>query len=254
MTDFIYKFPKADNTVDLVIFGLDRSDQTLKILLIERGRKGEPFEGFWALPGGFLEMELDQTLEAAAVRELQEETGLDGVYIEQLATFGDVGRDPRGRVVSTAYMALVRPEDVTVKAGDDARKASWFPVNWLDLEPDHKGSRTMQARITLAFDHHKIVKAGLDRLRSKVRWQPVGIELLPERFTLGDLQRVYEAILGQKLDKRGFRRKALRFGVLVNTGRREATGGGRRGPGGQLYRFDRRKYDRMTKDGLDFEV
>lgn len=232
---YTYAYPKADNTVDMVVFGLDPTDKGLRLLLIQR--KAQPFADHWALPGGFVDIHTDPSLDHAALRELREEAGITPKYIEQLATFGDLGRDPRGRVISTAYLTLVRPQDVTLSAGDDASDAQWFPVN--KLPP-------------LAFDHGKIVKTGIQRLRSKVRWQPVGIELLPEEFTLSDLQRVYEAILGQKLDKRNFRKKVEKFGVMKPTGKTAKEH--RQGPPAKLFKFDRRKYARLQKAGIDFEV
>lgn len=232
---FEYEYEKADNTVDAVVFGLDEA--VLKILLIERG--GEPFLGCMALPGGFVEMTKDQTLEEALLRELREETGIEDAYVEQLATFGDVGRDPRGRVISTAFMMLVRPDAVKVTAGDDAATAGWYDVNHLPK---------------LAFDHAKIIQTGLQRLRSKVRWQPVGIDLLPETFTIPELQKVYETILNHRLSKRQFYRKVKSFGVLIDTRRKAKVKTGKRGPGGRLYKFNRNKYQRLIKEGIDFEV
>jgi 8-oxo-dGTP diphosphatase len=232
---FEYEYPKADNTVDAVVFGLSPKDCQLMILLIRRGREGEPFYGHWALPGGFINM--DEGLDESFRRELVEETGVTLTYVEQLYTFGQPDRDPRGRVISTAYLALVRPEDVTVKAADDASEAMWWPLS--ELPP-------------LAFDHAEIIQVGLKRLRSKLSWQPVGIELLPEYFTLYDLQRVYESILGRKLDKRNFRKRVLSYGVLGETDRTQTTN--RRGPPAKLYRFLRAAYFQKRDQGLDFEV
>lgn len=225
-----YKYPKADNTVDIVVFGLD---DNLKVLLIERGREGEPFFGHWALPGGFVNM--DEDLTDAAYRELREETGIRPSYLEQLYTFGTPGRDPRGRVISTAYLGLVKPEDVQVVAADDARDARWWSVDALP---------------PLAFDHAAILDMAVRRLRGKLRWQPVGVELLPSEFTLTELRKVYEIILARKVDDRNFRHKVLSFGVLQETGgvrkaaHRPAT----------LYRFDPDAYARLRHTGLDFEV
>ncbi len=228
---YTYEFPKADHTVDAVVFGLDLDEGVLKVLLIERGREDEPFHESWALPGGFIDM--DEDLEDALRRELREETGLDVSYVEQLYTFGKPGRDPRGRVISTAYLALVRPTEV--QGADDARAAEWKPVK--DLPP-------------LAFDHEDILKVGLQRLRSKVRWQPVGFGLLPSEFTLTQLQRVYEIILGRSLDKRNFRRKLGRFGVLDKTAHKVAE----KGRPAHLYSFSRSRYRGLHENGIDFEV
>jgi 8-oxo-dGTP diphosphatase len=178
--------PSVRLTVDIVIFAV-RSG-SLQVLLIRRGI--EPFRGAWAIPGGFV---LDgEGLEDAARRELREETGVEEVYLEQLYTFGDPGRDPRGRVVSVAYFALLSGEGSTLVAGTDAAEAAWWRMDQL---PD------------LAFDHAPILAYALDRLRNKIEYTTVGFQLLPEKFSLTALQRVYEMILGRPLDKRNFRRK-----------------------------------------------
>src|SRR6187455_424752 len=186
-----YQYPRAALTVDCVVFGLD--DSELKVLLIERAL--EPFKGKWALPGGFVRV--DETLDDAARRELEEEAGLKDVFLEQLYTFGEVKRDPRERVVSVAYYALVNLPEQAVKGATDARDAAWFAVS--DLP-------------TLAFDHEKILAVALERLKGKVRYQPIGFELLPPKFTLSQLQRLYEALLGVEMDKRNFRKKILSMG------------------------------------------
>lgn len=205
-----YKYPKADNTVDAVVFSVDmkvfEKEQGLKILLIMRGRQKEPFYGHWALPGGFINMEED--LEESCLRELREETGLEPTHMQQLKTFGAPGRDPRGRVISTAFLALVQTSKV--QGGDDAKKALWWPV--ADLPP-------------LAFDHADILTCGLAKLREEVSQGVLGTELLPSEFTLTELQRVHELVLGIELDKRNFRRKMLALGVLEKvdgTGKRNA--------------------------------
>jgi 8-oxo-dGTP diphosphatase len=210
-----------------VVFGL--SEAGLQVLLIQRGT--EPFAGYWALPGGFVLQ--DEDLEAAARRELREETGLENVFLEQLYTFGAPGRDPRGHVVSVAWVALVNVRDHAVRAATDAREAAFFLVD--DL-PD------------LAFDHPTILAAGEERLRGKVRYRPIGFELLPERFTLGTLQHLYETLLGRTLDKRNFRKKALSLGFLEDTGEREV--GVPHRPG-RLYRFDPEAYARLERDGFE---
>ncbi len=224
-----YEYPRPALTVDCVVFGFDGAG--LQVLLIRRGI--EPFLGAWALPGGFVLMEED--LEAAARRELEEETGLKDVFLEQLKTFGSPGRDPRGRVVSVAYYALVRPEQHPAKGDTDASEAAWFPADRL---PE------------LAFDHAEILGEALARLRGKIRYQPVGFELLPEQFTLARLQLLYEAILGRPLDKRNFRKKLLSFGLLVPL---EAFAGGSHRPA-RLHRFDREKYEALVRKDFHFEL
>jgi 8-oxo-dGTP diphosphatase len=225
-----YEYPRPALTVDCVVFGLDEQD--LKVLLVRRGLP--PFEGRWALPGGFARM--DETLDDAARRELREETGLRDVYLEQLYTFGDVRRDPRGRVVSVAYYALVNLADHRVQAATDARDAAWFSVS--DTP-------------SLAFDHDEIVAAALERLKGKVRYQPIGFELLPAKFTLSQLQRLYETVLERPLDKRNFRKKILSMGVLVETDEIEQDVAHR---AARLYRFDEDKYRKLKKKEFNFEI
>ncbi|MBY0504064.1 MAG: NUDIX hydrolase [Bryobacteraceae bacterium] len=198
-------------TVDIVLFTI--RERVLHVLLIRR--LARPFENRYALPGGFV-LE-DESLEAAAARELREEAGVEKVYLEQLYSFGDPKRDPRGRVVTVAYYALVS-ETQPLRAGSDASVAAWFPVAQLP---------------TLAFDHRKIVECAHQRIRNKLDYTNVGFELLPEMFTLGDLQLVHEAIVGQALDKRNFRRKITQKAIVKplkewrKTGRKPA----------QLFRF-----------------
>ena len=225
-----YQYPRAALTVDGVVFGFDAGE--LKVLLIQRAL--EPFKGKWALPGGFVRVE--ETLDDAVRRELVEETGIDDIFLEQLYTFGTVKRDPRERVVSVAYYALVKLSEHHAKAATDAANAQWFPVSQLPK---------------LAFDHAEIVAMALARLQSKVRYQPIGFELLPPKFTLSDLQHLYEVILGTELDKRNFRKKVLGFGLLVALN--ETQVGGRHRPA-QLFRFDADKYEKLKKRGFNFEL
>jgi 8-oxo-dGTP diphosphatase len=232
---FTYEYARPALTVDAVVFGLDLEDDELELLLIQRDL--EPFKGKWALPGGFVHME--ETVDEAARRELQEETGLEKVFLEQLYTFGDVERDPRGRVVSVAYYALVRLSDHRVKAATDAANAAWFSIT------DLPG---------LAFDHEKIVESALKRLRGKVRYQPIGFELLPAKFTLTQLQRMYEIILERELDKRNFRKKILSLGdggLLVDLNEVQQDVAHR---AARLYRFDEKKYQALERKGFNFEV
>lgn len=225
-----YEYPRAALTVDCVVFGLGEED--LKVLLIQRDL--EPFEGSWALPGGFVRLE--ETLEEAARRELSEETGIENVYLEQLYTIGDVDRDPRERVVTVTYYALVNLSDHRVHAATDARNAAWFAIDDVPA---------------LAFDHPKILKLAHERLRSKVRYQPIGFELLPAKFTLRQIQHLYEVILDRQLDKRNFRKKILSMGILVELDEVETDVAHR---AARLYKFDRRKYRRLTKQGFHFEI
>ncbi len=189
--------------VDIVVFTVQ--EQALKVLLIERGIA--PFKGRYALPGGFVLAK--ETLEKAAFRELFEETGTRDVYLEQLYTFGDPDRDPRGRVVTVAYYALVPTDKSPLLAGTDAAAAGWYPVLALP---------------SLAFDHGKIVEYAVDRLRNKLEYTNLGFQLLPTKFTLSALQALHEAILGKPLDKRNFRRKVLGLGLVKPLKEMQATG------------------------------
>ncbi|NET33354.1 MAG: NUDIX hydrolase [Cyanothece sp. SIO1E1] len=236
---YTYEYPRPALTVDCVIFGMDESE-SLKVLLIQRAV--EPFKDCWALPGGFVDMEED--LEAAALRELEEETGVKDVFIEQLFTFGAPKRDPRGRVVSVAYYALTNRAKHPVQASSDARNAKWFDFDQVPA---------------LAFDHQQIFEIALQRLRAKVRYQPIGFELLPEEFTLSQMQKLYETILGVKeLNKRNFRTRILKMGVLEEIGKQEGVA---HRPA-MLYRFNKEKYDHLVKEryeglikrGVDFEI
>ncbi len=227
---FSYEFPRAALTVDCVVFALDESD--LKVMLIQRDIS--PFEGKWALPGGFVRIE--ETVEDAARRELQEETGLEKVFLEQLYTFGDIDRDPRERVVTVAWYALVRLSDHRVKAATDARAAAWFGMD--DLPQ-------------LAFDHDRILELAYQRLQNKVRYQPIGFELLPQKFTLTQLQHLYEIILDRTLDKRNFRKKILGMNVLQELDEVETDVAHR---AARLYRFNKQRYREMVKQGVNFEI
>jgi len=180
-------------TVDLVIFTV--IDNELKVLLIKRGQ--EPFIDFWALPGGFVR--INESLEEAALRELKEETGIQKVYLEQLYTFGNPKRDPRGRVVSVSYMALM-PENAQSESKSHV-ETKWVQTNSLP---------------GLAYDHNKIVDYAINRLRAKIGYTNIAQYLLPDRFTLSELQSVYEIVTGKELDKRNFRKKILASGMVRN--------------------------------------
>lgn len=199
-------YDRPSVTVDVVIFSL--VDDDLQVLLIKR--KFAPFAGMWAIPGGFVRMA--ESLEEAAVRELAEETSVTDVYMEQLYTFGKPNRDPRTRVITIAYFALVPHDAIQHRPGDDAAETGWFSM--FDL-PE------------LAFDHREILEYALTRLRYKLEYTAVGFRLLPDEFTLSELQRAYETILGEKLDKRNFRRKILASDILEETGKKKRDGEGR---------------------------
>ncbi len=236
---YTYDYPRPSLTVDCVVFGY-RPDDALRVLLIQRG--GEPYRGQWALPGGFIEM--DEDLETSALRELEEETGVRDVFIEQLYTYGKPGRDPRGRVISVAYYALVNRDRHPATAASDADDTEWYGLDELPK---------------LAFDHAEIINTARNRLKAKVRYQPIGFELLPERFTLSQLQQLYETILEvPELNKRNFRTRIMDMGILEEAGRQENVP---HRPA-VLYQFDREKYDglvaqaetRLLKRGVDFDL
>jgi 8-oxo-dGTP diphosphatase len=196
-TTFCYAYPHPAVTTDVVLFTI--SDEQLQLLLIRRGR--DPFNGQWALPGGFLD--IDEDLDRCAERELEEETGVSGLYLEQLYTFGKTGRDPRERVISVAYFALAPSERIRLRAGDDAADAAWFPLT--DLPQ-------------LAFDHAEIIRTAHQRLVAKLDYSTIAFQFLPETFTLAELQRLYEILVDAPIDKRNFRRWALALGQLEETG------------------------------------
>jgi 8-oxo-dGTP diphosphatase len=229
---YSYEYERPALTVDCVIFGLDLEEKSLKVMLIERDL--EPFAGMWAIPGGFVRN--GETPSEAALRELHEETGITDVFLEQLYTFGDPSRDPRGWVVSVAYYALVSPEKHAIHAATDARQARWFSVT--SLPP-------------LAFDHAEILGTALQRLRGKLTYAPIGFELLPQKFTIKQLQKLYEIVLGTKLDNRNFRKKIFGMDVLRKLDEMQR---GVPHRSASLYKFDERKYKQQIKRGLNFEV
>lgn len=224
---YCYRYPHPAVTTDCVIFGFD--GERLQVLLIERGI--EPYKGKWAFPGGFLKM--DETAEEGARRELKEETGLDGAYMEQFHTFSAPERDPRERVITIAYYALVKIQEV--KGGDDVASARWFPLD--EIPP-------------LAFDHDYILRMATQRLREQIHFQPIGFELLSEKFTLKELQLLYEAILGINFDRRNFSKKMMHLEILTDleetvwpTPKREA----------KLYKFNAEKYEELKRKGFRLE-
>ena len=214
-------------TVDIVIFSI--RNRELHVLLVRRGVP--PFQGEYAIPGGFLRS--DESLEEAAKRELHEETSVRDVYLEQLYSFGDPARDPRGRVVTVAYYALASSDHLELEAGADAAVAEWVAM------------RNVPA---LAFDHGKIVAYALGRLRNKLEYTTVGFQLLPKKFTLAELQAVYEAILGKRVDKRNFRRKMALLGILKPLNEWRETG---RKPA-QLFRFAAGRFAKLRNKGIRF--
>ncbi len=211
-------YPRPAVMVDIAIFTVER--EVLKVLLIKRGM--EPFVGQWALPGGSVRLGLDRDLEDAAMRELLEETGVRNHYLEQLYTYGGADRDPRGWSVSVAYFALVAAREAHLKAGTDAEAARWHSIHGNKVE------------IGLAFDHARILQDAIERLRAKLDYTDIAVHLLPEEFTLGDLQRVYEIIMQDKLNKSSFRQRVERAGIVEAIPGKMRTGPNRPA---QLYRF-----------------
>ncbi len=198
-----YEYPHPAVTTDVVIFTV--RDKQLKLLLIMRG--GEPYKGKWALPGGFVQ--LDEDLESGARRELAEETGVSGVYLEQLYTYGAVDRDPRERVITVAYYALIPSDQIVLQAATDAEAVGWFSM---DESPE------------LAFDHQNIVDMAHQRLISKLDYSTIAFQFMPEEFTLGELQDVYEIILREEMDRRNFRKWMLALDQIKETGNEKREG------------------------------
>ncbi|MFO0357602.1 MAG: NUDIX hydrolase [Sphingobacteriaceae bacterium] len=225
-----YSESKFSLTTDCVIFGFDGGE--LKLLLIEREK--DPFKNKWALPGGFVFSE--ETTEECAKRILLEKAGIKNVFIEQLYTFSEVDRDPRERIISVAYFALVNKHQFELIAGRDTVKAEWFKIS--DLPK-------------LAFDHSKIVKTAFERLKGKVSYQPIGFELLNEKFTLTQLQGLYEAILETSIDKRNFRKKILGMGLLKELNEKEKNVAHK---AARFYSFDNKAYKELTRKGFHFEL
>lgn len=224
---YCYRYPHPAVTTDCVIFGFD--GERLQVLLIERGI--EPFKGRWAFPGGFIKM--DETAEEGALRELKEETGMENAFIQQFHTFSNPLRDPRERVITIAFYALVRIQEV--KGGDDAASARWFPLDEIPA---------------LAFDHDHMLRMATQRLRQEIHFHPIGFELLPAKFTLRELQSLYEAILGITFDRRNFAKKMLHLEILNEldetvwpTPKREA----------KLFSFNAGKYEELKRKGFRME-
>ena len=226
--NYVYKYPHPAVTTDCVIFGYDPKEG-LSVLLVKRGI--EPYKDCWAFPGGFIKM--DEDAETGARRELKEETGLDTSYVEQFGCFSDVNRDPRERVITIAFYALVRKSEV--KGGDDAADAHWFPI---DNVP------------ALAFDHDRILRVALKTLKEKIHFIPIGFELLPQVFTMPQLQELYESILEVKFDRRNFSNKMLKLGILTEVGSRPKNAGSRIPVN---YSFNPESYAELKSKGFRLE-
>ena len=225
--NYCYKYPHPAVTTDCVIFGFD--GVSIKVLLVERGI--EPYKGMWAFPGGFMKM--DETAEECARRELEEETGLKSASVEQFHTFTSVNRDPRERVITVAHYALVRLSEV--KGGDDAASAKWFSHDEIP---------------SLAFDHDHILRLALKVLKERICFEPIGFELLPEVFTMTELQNLYEARLEVKFDRRNFYNKMLKLGILVEAEPRPKSAPSRIPT---KYRFNAEKYAELKQKGFRLE-
>jgi len=219
--------------VDAIVFGYSKQDG-VSVLLIQR--KYEPFKNSWAIPGGFV---LDkESLEEAVRRELQEETGITVHYLEQLYTFGEPDRDPRQRVVSVAYFGLVKTSQYNeLKASTDAENAAWFSIQKLPV---------------LAFDHKQILAIAIERLRTKIRYQPIGFELLDKKFPFSDLEKLYMALLGRDINRRNFSKKILSFGFLEETGELSRSVG--KGRPSKMFQFNQKRYRELLKEGYHFEI
>lgn len=271
------EYARPSVTVDMLIFTVTEEEKknyrklpekVFKLLMIKRG--DHPYMGQWALPGGFVQM--DESLDEAAERELKEETNIDGIYMEQLYTWGDVARDPRTRVISASYMSLVDSSTLVIKANDDADDAKWFTVSCKLYQEQKtvtekgyilqrlfrlnfssgedvfssiiKTTRTVEGKVTkqesevvesngIAFDHAKIIGYGIDRLRNKIEYTDIAFNLMPELFTLTELQQVYEIILDKELLKANFRRKTADMVIETNEYAKDA---GHRPP--KLFKFN----------------
>ncbi|WP_330443954.1 NUDIX hydrolase [Flavobacterium sp. C4GT6] len=216
-------------TIDCVIFGFDKG--SLEVLLVQHGegiRKGE-----WGLPGGWIRER--ESIDNAAHRLLADLTGLDSIYLEQLKAFGEPNRFPLGRVITIGYFALIKKEDYDVRAGFTASDAKWYKI--ADIPK-------------LIYDHNDILDYSLEHLRNRVRQAPVGFNLLPEKFTLFELMKLYEEILGIEMDKSNFRRKILRMKLLVELDEKQKDVSHR---AAKLYEFDQKIYEKLTKKGFNFE-
>lgn len=217
-------------SIDCVIFGFENS--SLEVLLIKRAI--QPEKGMWALPGGFIKK--DELVEDAAQRILEVTTGVKNIYLEQTAIFDGVDRYPLWRVFTIAHFALISPENYSLSPGIDTSEVSWFKLHDLPKLP---------------FDHAQIIKAALKKLQSRVRIKPIGFELLPEKFTLPQLQKLYEEILDKKIDKRNFRKKLLKMNLLKRLPEKDTSNIRR---AAYLYKFEKSTYNRLKEKGFMFEL
>ncbi|HVI46311.1 MAG TPA: NUDIX domain-containing protein [Chitinophaga sp.] len=219
-------------TVDAVVFGYIPKEGIV-VLLIKRTI--DPYMHSWALPGGFV---LDnESLESAVTRELLTEAGVNINYLEQLYTFGLPERDPRGRVVSIAYFGLVNPTNFKLAASSDAEDASWFNIKELP---------------SLAFDHAAIINVAVQRLRNKIRYEPIGFELLDKKFPITDLEKLYETLLDRPIDRRNFQKKINHLGILIAHSEKQKQVS--QGRPAKLYSFDEQQYFKLKKEGMMFEI
>ncbi|WP_281309396.1 NUDIX hydrolase [Flavobacterium flavigenum] len=217
--------------VDAIVFGYQNSQ--LYVLLIQQ--KFGTQESYWALPGGLVKN--DESLKDAVKRELKEETNVEVNYFEQLFTFGDdTNRDPRNRVISVAYYALVDPSKLKVQADTDAEHAQWFIIDEVPA---------------LAFDHNQILKKGLERLKAKLTYEPIGFDLLSKEFLFSELENLYCTILEKEIERRNFRKKILSFGIVEETENYSPVKTGRPA---KLFRFNHKKYNDLRKEGFHFEI
>ncbi|KAB1071380.1 NUDIX hydrolase [Tamlana haliotis] len=217
-------------SVDAVVFGYEAG--TISVLLIKR--KYEPFKGKWAIPGGFVLN--NEALEKAVERELKEETGVEINYLEQLYSFGNPNRDPRGRIVSIAYFGLVHPSAFKINASTDAEEVQWFKIDELPQ---------------LSFDHKDILKLAISRLQSKITYEPLGFELLDEKFPFSDLENLYTTLLGRPIDRRNFRKKFLKLNILDELDEKISKGSGRPA---NLFKFNQKRYFKLKQEGIIFDI
>ncbi len=219
--------------VDAIVFGYSKKDG-VSVLLIRR--KYEPYKGDWALPGGFVQYE--ESLEDAVERELLEETGVNINYLEQLYTFGQPERDPRKRVVSVAYFGLVKSSQFQkLRATTDAEEARWFNIKEL---PE------------LAFDHLFLLESAIERIRGKIVYQPIGFELLDKKFPFSDLEKLYATLLDRQIDRRNFKKKVMKLGILDELDEKAKSEGA--GRPGNLFQFNKKTYEKLIENGMHFEI